>query len=209
MGAVKRALGCAAARPQSGVQSCPFQSIRWAGGSSVIPSHHTSPSSVRATLVKMQFLVRVSMALGFDFMDVPGATPKNPASGLMARSVPSGAGLEPGDVVTDRVDLPPLETLWRHQHGKVGLAAGTRKGAGHIGFLTLGVFHAHDQHVLGQPVLVLGENRSDPERKTLFPQQRIPAVSAAVGVDGSLFAKVGDVDVDPDHMARARPFAPA
>ena len=37
----------------SGVQSLPFQSMRCAGGSSVMPSHHTSPSSVRATLVKM------------------------------------------------------------------------------------------------------------------------------------------------------------
>ena len=53
-GAVKRALGCDESSPDSGVQSLPFQSMRWAGGSSVRPSHHTSPSSVRATLVKMQ-----------------------------------------------------------------------------------------------------------------------------------------------------------
>ena len=50
-GAVKRAFGWAATRPASGVQSWPFQSIAWAGGSSVIPSHQTSPSSVRATFV--------------------------------------------------------------------------------------------------------------------------------------------------------------
>ena len=54
-GAVKRALGCAAGRPQPGVQSSPCQSVRCAGGSSVIPSHHTSPSAVSATLVKMVF----------------------------------------------------------------------------------------------------------------------------------------------------------
>ena len=45
---VNRALGWAAGVPDSGVQSWPFQSMRWAGGSSVRPSHQTSPSSVSA-----------------------------------------------------------------------------------------------------------------------------------------------------------------
>ena len=83
-GAVKRALGWAAGVPDSGVQSLPFQSVRWAGGWSVMPSHQTSPSSVRAVLVKMQLPSRVSMALGLVWVLVPGATPKKPASGLMA-----------------------------------------------------------------------------------------------------------------------------
>ena len=55
-GVVKRAFGCAAGvvgRP--GVQSLPCQSIRCAGGSSVMPSHQTSPSSVSAQLVKIVF----------------------------------------------------------------------------------------------------------------------------------------------------------
>ena len=30
-----------------------------------MPSHHTSPSSVRATLVKMELAFMVSMAIGF------------------------------------------------------------------------------------------------------------------------------------------------
>ena len=33
------------------------------------------------------------MAVGLDSQEVPGATPKNPASGLMARKRPSGPGL--------------------------------------------------------------------------------------------------------------------
>src|SRR3954464_799590 len=45
-GAVKRALGWAAGVSDAGVQSLPFQSVRWAGFSSVIPSHQMSPSSV-------------------------------------------------------------------------------------------------------------------------------------------------------------------
>src|SRR5690349_1132221 len=83
-GAVKRALGCAAGVSDAGVQSLPFQSLRCAGGSSVMSSHQMSPSSVRAQLVKMQLPSRVRRALGLVFSDVPGATPKKPASGLMA-----------------------------------------------------------------------------------------------------------------------------
>src|SRR5262249_35283193 len=92
-GAVKRAFGCAAGRPPPGAPSSPFQSMRCAGGLSVIPSPHTSPSSVSAAVVNLQFLVRVRLALGLDCSLVPGATPKNPDSGLIARSVPSGAFL--------------------------------------------------------------------------------------------------------------------
>ena len=47
----------------------------------------------RATLVKMALRVTVLTALGFDLRLVPGATPKKPFSGLMARNVPSGRGL--------------------------------------------------------------------------------------------------------------------
>jgi len=84
IGAVKRELACDALRPQSGVQSWPVQSIRCSGGVLVIPSHQTSPSSVSATLVKIVFLVIEAIAFGLDDSLVPGATPKNPASGLIA-----------------------------------------------------------------------------------------------------------------------------
>src|SRR3989338_207272 len=82
-GAVKRALGWAAGVPSEGVQALPFQSVS-AGGGALIPSHQTSPSGVRAVLVKRVFLARVSMAFGLEATEVPGATPKRPASGLMA-----------------------------------------------------------------------------------------------------------------------------
>src|SRR6185436_8326148 len=92
-GTVKRAFGCAALRPQPGVHGRPCQSVNCAGGSSVMPSHHTSPSGVIATLVKMQLRASVFIAFGLDFSDVPGATPKNPNSGLMAYNFPSAPGL--------------------------------------------------------------------------------------------------------------------
>ncbi len=81
---MKRALGCAAGVPEPGVQSWPNQSVRWAGGSPSRPSHQTSPSSVYAVFVNTQLAYRVRRALGLVDSDVPGATPKNPASGLMA-----------------------------------------------------------------------------------------------------------------------------
>src|SRR5262245_60018514 len=73
---VKRAFGCAALRPLSGVHDCPCQSVRWAGGVLLSPSHQTSPSSVSATLVKITFCFSISIAFGFDSYEVPGATPK-------------------------------------------------------------------------------------------------------------------------------------
>src|SRR5580704_7627083 len=53
---VKRAFGCEAGVPLSGVQGSPRQSVNDGGTSSVMPSHQTSPSGVRAVLVKMQLL---------------------------------------------------------------------------------------------------------------------------------------------------------
>src|SRR6266404_5410499 len=88
-GVVNRALGCAAFRPEVGVQGRRNQSTSCGGFSEVIPSHQMSPSGVIAQFVKMELRVAVSMAFLFDFMLVPGATPKNPYSGLMAYSRPS------------------------------------------------------------------------------------------------------------------------
>src|SRR5580704_10276642 len=96
-GAVNRALGCAAFAPVflaiSGVHTLPCQSRHSAGGSSVMPSHHTPPSGVSATLVKIVFRDRVAIAFGLVLIEVPGATPKNPASGLIARKCPLASGL--------------------------------------------------------------------------------------------------------------------
>src|SRR5437899_2733922 len=88
-GVVKRAFGCAAGSLDSGVHSLPCQSIAWAGGCLVIPSHHTSPSLVSAVFVKIEFDVIVAIAFGLVSAPVPGATPKNPYSGLTAYSRPS------------------------------------------------------------------------------------------------------------------------
>src|SRR5262249_47632159 len=88
-------------------------SINSAGFSSVIPSHHTSPSGVMAQFVKIEFRVTVSIAFGFEVMPVPGATPKNPASGLMAYKRPSGPNF------IQQISSPTVSTL---QPGTVGIS---------------------------------------------------------------------------------------
>ena len=48
------------------------------------PSQKTSPSAVVATLVNTVSFLHDFKASGFVFIEVPGATPKNPNSGLIA-----------------------------------------------------------------------------------------------------------------------------
>ena len=87
-GVVKRAFGCAARVSECGVQSWPRQSTACAGGSGVSPSHHTSPSSVMAQLVKIELRAIVAIAFGFVSALVPGARSKNPTCGFTACSLP-------------------------------------------------------------------------------------------------------------------------
>src|SRR5215470_6187136 len=83
---VKREFGCAAGVP--GFHGRPCQSERSAGGCGVSPSHHGSPEAVSATLVKIVLLFTIAVAFGLVLGLVLGATPKNPRSGLIARSCP-------------------------------------------------------------------------------------------------------------------------
>src|SRR3954462_12118467 len=85
IGVQKRLCGWLEGSSESGVQSWCFQLVRCAGGSSVMPSHQMSPSSVSATLVNTELpwsMVRI--AFGLVFHPVPGATPNRPYSGLSA-----------------------------------------------------------------------------------------------------------------------------
>ena len=58
-----------------------------------MPSHHTPPSSVSATFVKTVSFKMVCMATGLLSIEVPGATPKKPFSGLIARKSPYWSNL--------------------------------------------------------------------------------------------------------------------
>src|SRR5918997_4470287 len=92
IGVQYREFGCAQrcpAAPSVGVQSCLVHEVTCDGLPSM-PSHQMSPSSVSATLVKIELpYSRVRMALGLVCQLVFGATPKNPFSGFTAYSLPS------------------------------------------------------------------------------------------------------------------------
>ena len=76
------------------------------------------------------------MALGFDFMLVPGATPKKPASGLIGVELPVLAELHPGDVVADGLGRPARNG--RLDHREVGLAARRRERRSNVVALSSG-----------------------------------------------------------------------
>src|ERR1019366_4266278 len=69
-GAVKRELACAPFLPLAGVHSLPSQSMPLAGAGTPMSSHHTPPSGVSTTLVKMVFFAQDVSACGLDFLDV-------------------------------------------------------------------------------------------------------------------------------------------
>ena len=192
-GAVKRPLGWAAGVVEAGVQGLPRQSRQWSGGVSVMPSHQTPPSGVRATLVKMVLRASVAMALGLVLADVPGATPKKPASGLMARSWPVASGLIQAMSSPTVQIFQPLKPLGRDHHGEVGLAASRGERRRHVGHLALGRLDAEDEHVFGHPAFIAGDVGGDAEGEAFFAEQRVAAVAGAVTPDFAGFGKVDDV----------------
>ena len=93
------------------------------------------------------------------------------------------AGAQPGDIVADAPALPALLTPRRrgNEHGEVGLAAGGRERAADVADLALGVLHAENEHVLGEPALLTAQRGGDAQREALLAEQRVAAVA---GVDG-------------------------
>ena len=137
----------------------------------------------------------MASALGLVLALVPGATPKKPASGLMAHSRPSPADVHPADVIADRED-PELITQAqaRHQHRQVGLATGGGKAAAmYVTAVTAGtqILDAEDQHVLCHPAFVATHGAGDAQRST-FAQKSIAAVARANAPDLALAREVDD-----------------
>ena len=177
-GAVNRALGWAAGVPEPGVQSLPFQSIRCAGGSSVMPSHHTSPSSVRAQLVKMELADTLNMALG-----------------LVLRARARGHAEEPGlrvDGVQPAVRRRTSSSRCRRRRSRPSSREGwARAWPGWSCRTPTGRHRSRtwsrprggqleDQHVLGQPAVVAGHDRGDAQGEALLAEQGVAAVARAV-----------------------------
>jgi hypothetical protein len=116
--------------------------------------------------VKIVFERMVAMAAGFVASEVPGATPKKPASGLIAylsicqtkeekeetTSLQSSISskLHPGNVVSNGVHLPSWQS--GAQHGQIRLATGGRESGSNVIRATLWRGESENQHVLSKPV---------------------------------------------------------
>jgi hypothetical protein len=100
--------------------------------------------------------------------------------------------VQPGDIVTQRPDLPAGQRVRRYKHREIGLAACRREGAGDVVGLAVGTLDAHEQHMLGEPALGARLVAGDPERMALLAEQRVAAVAGAVALDGKFFREVHD-----------------
>jgi len=123
-GAVNRALGCAALAPVSaaiwGVHLVPCQLIHSDGGSSVMPSHHTPPSGVSATLVKIVFFRHGSHSVGIGLYRGTGATPKKTSLRIDRSQFTSLIRSNPGNIVADPSRFSTFKSLGRNHHGEIG-----------------------------------------------------------------------------------------
>ena len=174
---MNREFGCAALVPVSfaicGVQRFPCQSVHSWGGSSVMPSHHTPPSGVSATLVKIVLRDSVAIAFGFVFHDVPGATPKKPVSGLIALKQSLASGL------SQAISSPTVHTFQPSKPaGGISIAKFVLPHADGNAAVTYvfyrADFNTEDEHVLGEPAFVACDVGGDSNAKHFLPSSALP-----------------------------------
>jgi hypothetical protein len=158
-----------------------------------MPSHHTPPSGVSATLVKMVLRASVAMALGLVLPTGAGRDAEEAGFGIDGAQRPLASGLIQAMSSPTVQTFQPFETGGRNQHGEVGLAAGAGKRGGDVGLFALRILHAEDQHVLGHPAFVARDVGGDAQREALLAQQRVAAVAGAVGPDLARLGKMDDV----------------
>ena len=152
-GAVKREFGCAAGvgdirRP---LIAPPVRAVRRGLAGEAFPPDVAVIGEGRVR-EDASWRTSVSTAFGLVAMFVPGATPKKPASGLIARSLPSGP------IFIQQMSSPTVSTF---QPGIVGtsmarfvLPQAEGKAPGHVADLTGRGGELQDEHVLGEPALV-------------------------------------------------------
>ena len=158
-----------------------------------MPSHHTSPSSVSATLVKMTLRLQRLHRVRIRFVRRARRDAEVAGLGIDRVEVAVGARLQPRDVVADRRDLPAFVARRRNQHREVGLAARAGERRGDVRLLARGRRDAEDQHVLGEPALVAAHHRRDAQREALLAEQRVAAVAGAEAPDLARLRKMHDV----------------
>jgi hypothetical protein len=192
IGVQNREFGCAAGRPESGVQSLPLpvdQVLRDLIG-------HAFPPNT--AVVRQSHVGEDRVALGDAAHRVGVGGP--PGSGCDAEQAGLGVdhpGLafvvegDPGNVVPDHFGLPAFDGGFDHR--EVGLAAGRREGRTDVVGLALGVGDLQDQHVLRKPALVVRDGRGDAQGVALLAEQGISAVSRSEGPDRAVLGELHNV----------------
>ena len=180
--------------PRSRASSrCPASRSRASGGSSVMPSHQMSPSSVERDVgedrVALDRLHRVRVGLA---APVPGATPKKPASGLIG--VEAAVLAEAASRRCRRRSSPPSSRgAWAVSIARLVLPEADGKAAAEVLDVALRRGQLDDQHVLGQPALVAGHHRRDPQGEALLAEQGVAAIARAERPDLAVLREVDDV----------------
>ena len=190
-GAVKRAFGCAALAPVSPRDLRrplvgPCQSRHSVGGS---VGHPFPPYAAlrRERDIGEQWsfaLERGHRIPDWSVLDVPGATPKKPASGLIARRRPSAPAPHPGESSPIGPDFPALRTpLGGIIMAKLVLPQALGTQPQRKFFAPSGFSHADNEHVLRHPAFIVRDVGSDAQGETLLAEQGISSVTGAVGPD--------------------------
>ena len=160
-----------------------------------MPSHHGSPCEVTAVFVKIVFSRIADITFGLVFSFVPGATPKNPASGIDGVQIAVRSDLHPGDIVAHGPHAIAFIFERGNHHGQIRFSARARECRRHVGHFPGGRFQSQDQHVFGHPALFARHPACDPQGKTFFPQQRVAAVAGADAPNQFFFGEMSDVTV--------------
>src|SRR5699024_6641246 len=79
------------------------------------------------------------------------------------------------------------------EHGEVGLPAGRRECGSEVVLPPRLIGRFDEEHMLGEPALIAGDDRGDPQGEALLTEQRIPTVTRSVGPDFPGVGKVDDV----------------
>src|SRR4029079_207938 len=136
-----------------------------------------------ATFVKTVSCSTIFTAFGFVPGPVPGATPKNPASGVIAYRRPSEPNFihaMSSPIVStfqpSSVGISIARLVLPHADGNAPVTYLTfPSGEGHAPGAVLafrrGGVHFEDKLVLREPALVVRHHRGDAQREALLPQQ--------------------------------------
>src|SRR6476659_9621253 len=93
---------------------------------------------------------------------------EKPSFGINRPEPTVGTDPKPRNIIADGMNFPALHARWRHQHGEVGLAARAWKRTTNVMGIAFGVFHAHNQHMLGKPALFLPKLARNPQSEAFL-----------------------------------------